>query len=106
MRVSQAGIAAAGLTSGPLFRTLNRNRQPTARAVSPAYVARLVKRTAAAAGLDPAHYAGHSVRAGLATTALSSDHFEIGAGIRAVGILVISPVASRATPLPVPALNL
>jgi hypothetical protein len=48
----QAWTSAAGLTSGPLFRKLNRTRRPTARAVSPAYVARLVKR-AAARGLGP-----------------------------------------------------
>ena len=68
VRVYQAWTAAAGLTSGALFRKLNRNRQPTARAVSPAYVIRLVKR-AAAAGPDRTHYAGHSLRAGLATAA-------------------------------------
>ena len=55
VRVYQTWTAAAGLTGGPLFRKLNRTRQPTARAVSPAYVARLVKRAAAAAGLDPTH---------------------------------------------------
>ena len=32
-------------------------------------VARLVKRTANAAGLDPTRFAGHSLRAGFATTA-------------------------------------
>ena len=30
---------------------------------------RIVKRAAARAGLDPSHYAGHSLRAGLATSA-------------------------------------
>ena len=79
VRVYQAWTAAAGLTSGPLFRKLNRNRQPTARAVSPAYVARLVKRAAAAAGLDPTPDAGHSLRAGLATAAAIA-----GAGERAI----------------------
>jgi integrase len=38
------------------------------RAVSP-----VVKRAAAAAGLDPANYAGHSLRAGLATSAAAAD---------------------------------
>lgn len=32
-------------------------------------VARIVQRTVAAAGLDPKSYAGHSLRAGLATSA-------------------------------------
>ena len=47
--------------------------------MSPAYVARLVKRAAAAAGLDPTHDAGHSLRAGLATAAAIA-----GAGERAI----------------------
>jgi integrase len=32
-------------------------------------VVRLVKQAAASAGLDPAHFSGHSLRAGLATAA-------------------------------------
>jgi len=35
-------------------------------------VARIVKRTAQLAGLDPARYAGHSLRAGLATSAAAA----------------------------------
>jgi site-specific recombinase XerD len=35
-------------------------------------VARIVKRTATAAGLDPSRYAGHSLRAGLATSAAAA----------------------------------
>ncbi|MCC6630175.1 MAG: site-specific integrase [Chloroflexi bacterium] len=65
----RAWRAAAGLTAGPVFRKLNRNREPLAKALHPEHVARLVKRAAAAVGLDPAAYAGHSLRAGLATAA-------------------------------------
>jgi integrase len=36
-------------------------------------VARIVKRRAAAAGLDPAEFAGHSLRSGHATTAYLND---------------------------------
>ena len=79
VRVYQAWTAAASLTSGPVFRTLNRTRQPTARAVSPAYVARLIKQAATAARLDPTHSAGPNVRAGLATAAAIA-----GAGERAI----------------------
>ena len=35
-------------------------------------VARIVKRAAQLAGLDPARYAGHSLRAGLATSAAAA----------------------------------
>jgi hypothetical protein len=36
-------------------------------------VAPVVERAAAAAGLDPARYAGHSLRAGLATAAAAAN---------------------------------
>jgi integrase len=36
-------------------------------------VALIIKRAAAAVGLDPARYAGHSLRAGLATSAAAAD---------------------------------
>jgi site-specific recombinase XerD len=39
-------------------------------------VARVVKRPALAAGLDPASYAGHSLRAGLATAAAKAGKSE------------------------------
>ena len=39
-------------------------------------VARIVKRRAAAVGLDPSRYAGHSPRAGLATTAAAGGASE------------------------------
>ena len=42
-------------------------------------VARIVKRTTAVAGLDPDRYAGHSLRAGLATVAATA-----GVGERAI----------------------
>ena len=41
-------------------------------ALSDRSVARIVKRSAALAGLDPAEFAGHSLRAGLATAAARS----------------------------------
>ena len=39
-------------------------------------VARIVKRRAAAVGLDPERYAGHSLRAGLATSAAAAGSSE------------------------------
>jgi len=39
-------------------------------------VARIVKRRAAAVGLDPERYAGHSLRAGLATSAAAAGASE------------------------------
>ncbi len=54
---------------GPIFRPINRHGQIGAARLGDRGVALVVKRAAAAAGLDPAQYAGHSLRAGLATAA-------------------------------------
>lgn len=72
VRAVQAWCAAAGITSGPLFRAVNRHGQVAAGRLSDKAVALVVKRAAAAAGLDPQHYAGHSLRAGLATSAAAA----------------------------------
>lgn len=54
---------------GPVFRRLTRSDAPTDDPITDKTVARLVKATAAAAGLDPDLYAGHSLRAGFLTQA-------------------------------------
>ncbi|MCY0900222.1 MAG: site-specific integrase, partial [Firmicutes bacterium] len=69
VRSVQAWLAASGITEGPLFRSVNRHGQLQSAALSDKAVALIVKRWAEAAGLDPAQYAGHSLRAGLATSA-------------------------------------
>jgi len=53
----------------PLFCAVTKAGRPTGAALSDKAVARLVKGTAARAGLDPQRYSGHSLRAGLATAA-------------------------------------
>ena len=60
---------AAGITQGPLFLRVNRHGQVLPHRLSGEAVALVVKRYAAAAGLDPKEFAGHSLRAGLATSA-------------------------------------
>ncbi len=55
--------------SGPVFRGVDRWGRLGRRALTGRSVADVVKKHAAAAGLDPALYAGHSLRAGFATTA-------------------------------------
>jgi integrase len=62
-------LERAKITAGPLFRSINRHGQMQAAAPSGGDVARIVKKLALRAGLDPAAYAGHSLRAGHATTA-------------------------------------
>lgn len=53
----------------PLFCGLTKAGRLTGTKLSGKAVVRLVKQAAAAAGLDPALYSGHSLRAGLATAA-------------------------------------
>ncbi|MDT3441611.1 MULTISPECIES: tyrosine-type recombinase/integrase [unclassified Pseudofrankia] len=69
VRAWQAWAAAARLTGGPAFRGINRHGHVGASRLHPSSVARIVQRRAAAAGLDPADFAGHSLRSGFATAA-------------------------------------
>ena len=69
VRTIQAWTEQAGIAAGPLFRSINRHGQVQAGRLSPVDVARVVKKLALRAGLDPAKYAGHSLRAGHATSA-------------------------------------
>lgn len=68
VRALQSWIDAAGITSGAIFRRVDRHGN-IKEAITPQSVALVVKRAAAAAGLDPAVYSGHSLRAGLVTQA-------------------------------------
>ena len=52
-----------------MFRSINRHGQIQPRRLAGIDVARVVKKLALRAGLDSAKYAGHSLRAGHATSA-------------------------------------
>jgi integrase len=69
VRVLQSWIEQAGITTGPLFRSISRHRHVQADRLSGIDVARVTKKLAKRAGLDPAKFAGHSLRAGHATSA-------------------------------------
>ena len=69
----EAWLAAAGITSGPIFRRVNRHGHVLPGRLQPRAVAIVVQRYASAAGLDAARYGGHSLRAGLATQAALND---------------------------------
>jgi integrase len=69
VRTAQAWIEQAAITSGPLFRAINRHGRVQPAALSGIDVARVVKKLAERAGLDAGKYAGHSLRAGHATSA-------------------------------------
>ncbi|NHN34768.1 site-specific integrase [Paenibacillus sp. S3N08] len=72
----QAWIEAAGLTSGPVFRPMNRHGAILPKRLSDRAVARVVKIYAAAAGLDETEFAGHSLRSGLATVSWQAGKSE------------------------------
>lgn len=72
-------IAAAGIGSGPVFRVMNRHGHVLAKRLSGEGVAMVVKRAVEKLGYDPAAFSGHSLRAGLATSAAAA-----GKGERAI----------------------
>lgn len=77
VRTYRAWVAAAGIQSGPAFRAVNRHGRVALNRMNAGSVARLIKRAAQAAGLEPAHYAGHSLRAGFATQAFLNGAAEV-----------------------------
>ncbi|WP_394793451.1 tyrosine-type recombinase/integrase [Armatimonas sp.] len=69
VRSVRAWKARAQVTEGPLFRQVNRHGKVLEGRLGDRTVALVVKRAVAATGVDAASYAGHSLRAGLATAA-------------------------------------
>lgn len=65
-------LAYSGITSGSLFRRISRYGQVLAHGLSAQSVALIVKQRAASVGLDARNYSGHSLRAGLVTSAAKS----------------------------------
>src|ERR671933_1751574 len=72
VRSLQAWLEAARISEGQVFRSLDRFQRVQAARLSDKAVALIVKRRAKAVGLDPTRYAGHSLRAGLATSAAAA----------------------------------
>ena len=69
VRALQAWVRTANITSGPIFRPLDRHGNIKQLRLTSQSVALVIKRYAALAKLDVADFAGHSLRAGFATTA-------------------------------------
>ncbi|MBK8994136.1 MAG: tyrosine-type recombinase/integrase [Myxococcales bacterium] len=65
----------AGITAGPVFRSINIKNVLGPR-LSDRAVAEIIKKRVAAVGLDPERYSGHSLRAGLATSAAKAGKTE------------------------------
>lgn len=74
----EAWLAAAAITSGPVFRSIGKSGQLGA-GLTDRSVANIVKWYAAAAGLDASLFSGHSLRAGFVTSALEhgADLFKV-----------------------------
>ncbi len=72
VRSLQLWLEESGISSGPVFRSVNRHGNLQANRLSDKAVALVVKRTAEAAGLDSSKYSGHSLRAGMATSAAAA----------------------------------
>jgi len=69
VRTLRAWLDAAGIAAGPVFRAVDKGGRVSAERLSDRAVALIVKAAAERAGLEPEAYAGHSLRAGLATAA-------------------------------------
>lgn len=69
VRALRAWLEVAGIAAGPVFRSVDRGGRVSAGALSDRSVANIVKEAAELAGCDAAMFSGHSLRAGLATSA-------------------------------------
>ncbi len=72
VRAWRAWLALSSITEGPAFRPVDRHGHIGPTRLSGQAVALVLKRHAARAGLDPGEVAGHSLRAGLATSAAAA----------------------------------
>jgi site-specific recombinase XerD len=72
VRALRRWLDASGIADGPLFRSVNRHGHVLGGRLSDQAVALVVKRAIARTGRDPAAYSGHSLRAGLATSAAAA----------------------------------
>jgi site-specific recombinase XerD len=62
-------LAVASITDGPVFRPIGKGNRVLATRLTDRSVANIVKAHAARVGLDPANFAGHSLRSGFLTSA-------------------------------------
>ena len=77
VRCYQDWLAAAKIVSGPVFPRIDRYGRLATAALHSDSVGLIIKRAAARVGLDAAVYAGHSLRAGMATQAYINGASEI-----------------------------
>ena len=77
VRALRTWLEQARITSGPLFRAIDQAGLVAAKPLHPDSVGWIVKRAAARAGFEAAEFAGHSLRAGLATQAAMNGASEL-----------------------------
>ena len=72
-------LTSAKIVDGHIFRAIDRHGKVNKTGLSDRSVANVIKRWAKAAGLDPAIFSGHSLRAGFVTSALEhgADMFKV-----------------------------
>ena len=68
VKALRAWLDAGGITLGPVFRSVNRHDQVGSGRLTDQSLALIVKAAAEAAGFDPSHFSGHSLRSGFCTT--------------------------------------
>ncbi len=78
----QTWLSTAGITTGPVFRGVGKNNKAADRPLHPESINTLVQNAIPRAGIDPAPYSAHSLRAGFVTYA----HLR-GASDRAIAAL-------------------
>lgn len=69
VRALRAWLDAAQIDSGPVFRAVDLKGRVAATPLHPRSISKILKRAAQRAGIDPRNVSGHSLRAGMATTA-------------------------------------
>jgi integrase len=70
LKALKSWLEAGGIAdASPLFRAINKSGRVGAARLTDGSIARIVKARCAAAGLEPREFAGHSLRAGMVTSA-------------------------------------
>jgi len=72
VKALDAWMRSAGIEEGRVFRAIDCHGNINGDGLSPESVARIIKKRAAAVGLDPARFSGHSLRAGFVTNAVAA----------------------------------
>jgi integrase len=77
VRALRGWLEQVGIAAGPVFRSIDRFGRVSVKGLHADSVGYLVKRAAGRAGLETVDYAGHSLRAGLATQAAMNGAGEL-----------------------------